>query len=279
MARRSQKTQVIEWLFFNRTGFDASSGTIPRTIMTFQDVVEGIKATGASLETNNPANFWKDITRKNPNTYWPKTVLASGYTGKDAIGGGSKACFEFVPLPEGQSTAFPVGLEPPAELFGRIQQVQSLSMPMATKALGRRDENWLAQVAARLAIVETHFAVFSSSNIAEATFLQTGVKMKLGEVDSAYSLTGADKRTWLLSVEAKGRQESIHEPQVLRAARALSASPAAKDVAGVIPFAIKIVGDSLIYTAEFEPLSSDQDDLNLLSEGLIELTPVVKGIY
>jgi len=61
-------------------------------------------------------------------------------------------------------------------------------MRLDMKALGRRDENWLAQVSARLGVVEAHFARYSQRKVEEISFLQTGLKLGRGEVDSAYSL-------------------------------------------------------------------------------------------
>ncbi|QOD11320.1 hypothetical protein [Rathayibacter toxicus] len=58
----SEKTQVIEWLFFNRK-YDATTGVLSQAVVTMDDLVEGIAATGAKLSTVNVANFWKDLTR------------------------------------------------------------------------------------------------------------------------------------------------------------------------------------------------------------------------
>jgi hypothetical protein len=151
-------------------------------------------------------------------------------------------------------------------------------MPVATKALGRRDENWLAQVSARLAVIETHFAIFSSLQIREVTFLQTGLKMRSGEVDIAYRLIDHTDQAWLLSVEAKGRRENIHTPQVLRAAQALAGTEAAAQVVGIIPFALKVIDASTLYTVEFDPLTSGATTLRLAAEGVMRLVPEVPGI-
>jgi len=83
---------------------------------------------------------------------------------------------------------------------------------------------------------------------------------------------------WLISVEAKGRREDLHQPQVLRAAQAFARSHGVPNIAGVIPFAIKIVGPSLIYTVEFDPVDKTDTVLTLAAEGVIQLVPDVKGI-
>jgi len=274
----SKKTPVIEWLFFNAVGFNPQTHEVGRPVVYMVDVANAIQATKAQLDKDNIANFWKDLTRSNPDSHWPAAVLEAGYTGNDAIGHGNKAVFEFVRLPPGQRKAFKPALEPSEELKSNAHKVQSLSMPIATKELGRRDENWLAQVGVRLFVVETHFAVFSERDVKEVTFLQTGVKMGRGETDVAYGLVDGANDTWLVSVEAKGRREKIHEPQVLRAAKSLAKTAAGKEVTGVIPFAIKIIGRSLIYTVEFNAIRESTDVLTVASQGVIELVPDVRGI-
>jgi hypothetical protein len=154
-------------------------------------------------------------------------------------------------------------------------------MPQAMKALGRRDENWLAQVSARLAVVETFFALFSHRDVREVSFLQTGVKLRRGEVDAAFSITCADGR-WLVSGEAKGRGEPLHGPQIARAAFHLQESAAKKpelqDVRGVVPLGLKIVGPSEIWVVEFEPVETADSALVVASQGVMELVPPVAGI-
>lgn len=275
----SKKPAVIEWLFFNKSGFDKKTNTLKKPVMTFDDVVEGIEKSGAELNTSNPANFWKDITRKNPNSYWPAKVFECGWTGRDGIGDAQKACFVFVRVPAGQTTAFPVGRLPSKELLEKAHAIQSLSIPTATKALGRKDENWLAQVGVRLSVIETHFAVFSNRKLTEISFLQTGIKLNRGEVDIAYKAVDGEGKTWVLAVEAKGKSENIHEEQLQRAANALHDFCKKKvkvEIAGVIPMAVKVVDRSLIYTVEYE--IDETEELAVTCEGVVALRPDVPGI-
>ena len=273
----SMKSSVIEWLFFDKLGF-RTNGNIGDGVVTMGDVVDGIEATASGLSKSNPANFFKDITRNNPDMIWPASVLAAGFTGEDAIGTAPQAVFRFVPLPAGQLTAFPPPLAPSAAMLASPHTIQSLSMPISTKALGRSDENWLAQVAARLHVVETYFAQFSPNSMAEVTFLQTGVKLPQGEADSAYSVVDSSGETWLVSVEAKGRREKIHPPQIHRAAASLLQTSAAQATCGVIPMAMKVVSVSTIYIVEFEKLRVPTDPLTKVGEGVLRLVPDVAGI-
>ena len=155
----SKKTSVIEWIFFNLK-FDSGSGLLRDQIVTFDDISAGIAAAGDGLSSKNPANFWKDLTRADMNASWPTSVFAAGYTGADGIGLGPGACFQFVATLEGQEEPFVDVLEYDESLV-QTHVLQSLSMPVAKKALGRRDENWLAQVSADLHVVETFFSIFS----------------------------------------------------------------------------------------------------------------------
>lgn len=276
----SAKTAIIERLF--DAWFDAETGRLSRTLVTFADIQAAIRDSGVDLSDANPANFWKDLIR-NPraNENWPASVLRRGYTGADAIGQGPRASFSFVPLPAGQESPF---VAPPTPTEGQraaAHPVQSLSLPLAAKALGRRDENWLAQVAQRLSLVETHFAIASNRRVLEVDFLQTGIKLRRGEVDGAYRITeavGIDQQHFLVAVEAKGRDDVIWIPQVARAAEALLGTEAATATAGVIPFAIKIIGPSLIHTIEFVPAPAGASILETASEAVLRLTPEVPGI-
>lgn len=274
----SEKPQVIEWIFDQK--FDPQTGVMVDPVVTFDDITAAIQATGANLKISNPANFWKDLTRNHAtrDRNWPARVLQAGFTGSDAIGNGDRASFKFVPLLPGQATPFAdetLVYDPQKVMSHRVQ---SLSMPRAMKALGRRDENWLAQVAVRLNVIEAFFAVFSARNVIEVSFLQTGLKLKQGEVDAAYSVL-CDDGLWLVSAEAKGKKEQLHLPQVARAATALGRSSSNLGaIAGVIPFGMKIVGDSKIWVVEFAPVAGSSAIPVPVAQGVIELSPSVTGI-
>ena len=278
MGRKSNKTKVIERIFRKR--FNRADGTLSDPVVTLTDLEAAIRPSDR-LSKGNVANFWKDLTRHDVSQHWPASVLKAGYIGEDAIGEAKRAAFKFVPIEAavatvGDAISFEASRVP-------VRDVQSLSMPVATKALGRADENWLAQVAARLSVVETHFALFSSRQVQQVDFLQTGVRLRTGEADVVYSLLDDAGETWLVCAEAKGMNESLHLPQIRRAAAALYASYISKkkvNAAGVIPFGIKVAGTSLIHTVEFEPITGGarEDALVLASEGAVRLVPAVTGV-
>ncbi|WP_336992464.1 hypothetical protein [Leucobacter sp. VD1] len=285
----SEKTQVIEWIFLERK-YDATTGMLADHIVTMDDIADGIRATGANLKPSaNRANFWKDLTRggaKSLNRNWPTQVFAHGFTGDDAIGLRAGAVFMFVPVPDGQSAPFVDELPFDGQL--PIRQLQSLSMPQAMKVLGRSGENWHSQVADRLNVVSSFFALCSPRNVPprsvhEVNFLQTGIKMKGSETDAAFSLL-ADDGQWLVSAEVKGRREQLHLPQIARAAHTLQTTVASAKsstlgaIDGVIPLGIKVVGRSRLWAVEFQPVETPDSRLAKVAEGVFELVPHVPGI-
>ncbi|ROS47904.1 hypothetical protein EDF50_3246 [Frigoribacterium sp. PhB24] len=283
----SAKTEVIEWVFDRR--YDPSTGRLSDAIVTMDDISDGIVATNAKLSSSNPANFWKDLTRNGTaglNRNWPQSVFVRGYAGADAIGQGRRAVFTFVGIVAGQAEPFLEGLLLDDHL--PAIRLQSLSMPQSMKALGRPGENWHAQVADRLNVVSSFFALCSPRNVPprsvhEVNFLQTGIKMRGGETDAAFSLS-ADDGQWLVSAEVKGRTEQFHTPQIARAAHNLQAMAKSTkgstlgDLTGVIPLGIKVVGPSKLWVIEFTPVESADTPLDKVAEGLFELVPHVPGI-
>lgn len=279
----SEKTKVIDWIFLTRK-YDVTSGELIDPIVTMDDITDGIRETGANLKTTNPANFWKDLTRagaRGLNRNWPQNVFESGYAGGDAIGQLDRAVFMFVPTEAGQAEPF-VDAVTFAEQIP-VMQLQSLSMPQAMKALGRPGENWHAQVADRLNVVSSFFAMCSPRSVLEVNFLQSGIKMKDGETDAAFSLI-ADDGQWLVSAEVKGKSEHFHLPQIARAAYALEKtaksvkSSTLGDIVGVIPLGIKVVGKSQLWVVEFAPVDDPNTPLTKMAEGVFELVPHVPGI-
>jgi hypothetical protein len=187
----SLKTTVIEHLFFER--HDPVLGTVSPEVVTFDDIVEAISSTRVALSMANPANFWKDITRTpNAESLWPSNVLRAGYTGDDAIGSTTRACFRFIKLPPGQTTAFPPPPTLEADVASNPIAIQSLSLSADVRSLARDDAAWLAEVSERLCLVETHFALVSGRRTTQIDFLQAGLGLPGGGVDLVYLLREGD---------------------------------------------------------------------------------------
>lgn len=278
---RSQKPQVIQRIY--DTLVDSNTGTLTRTVVTSTDVVEAIlwcnANQGTRLSEKNPANFIKDVIRgSGASGMWPERLHDLRIGGRQVTGDGN--VFEFIQYEEGQTEAFP-------QVFGyhdgvQEHEIQSVSMPFASKALGRNDETYLIQVAIKLGLVETHFALYSDLQVIELNHLQIGIKLRLTEVDSMYSATYSDsageKRQLIITVEAKKRGQRILPEQIVRQVKAaFNETP----VNLVVPLALVSAGGG-IYIAEFAPVRREQSDelesLELAKEVLYKLKPPVKGI-
>ena len=155
-------------------------------------------------------------------------------------------------------------------------------MPLASKALGRDDETYLIQVAIKLGLVETHFALHSRLEVIELNHLQIGIKLRLTEVDSMYAATyvdrGGETRQLIVTVEAKKRRQRILPEQIVRQVKAaFTETP----VDMVVPLALASAGGG-IYVAEFVPILRAQSvelvNLELAKEVLYKLKPPVRGI-
>lgn len=274
---KSAKPPVIDWIHQYLT--DPATGELVRTVVTSDDILAGIDATGAELSKKNPSNFMKDVIRGHgASGMWPDRLKELRIGGKQVTGDGN--IFEFVPYEEGQVDPFPnrFGYHPGVTSL----RLQSVSMPLATKALGRDDETYLIQVAVKLAVVESHFALVSPLNVVEVNHLQIGIKLRLTEVDSMYSATiladdGATRQI-IITAEAKKRRQRILEEQVIQQVRAAFIETRTDEV---VPIAMTAANGG-IYIAEFKKVSrsdlSGFEFLELETEAHYVLCPSVPGI-
>lgn len=283
----SKKTVVVDHLWDVLTAQN-------RTVATFEDVGAAIRhcneAFGNTLKADNPANFMKDLLRGgNASANWPARLSAMRITGRQVTGEGR--IFEFIPFEEGQTEPFPNPFEPSGNEAELV--IQSISIPLATKSLGRQDESWLIQVAVQLRVLETHFANLSPIKMVELTHLQTGIKLNRTEIDSLFLAVIQDKygqyRNALVTCEAKQQKDPILADQIVQ--QIVSAYASVKnldmEIALVIPTALKsLKGRSAIYVAEFEAWApgeaeaseADRKDLIVACSGVYRLHPPVPGI-
>lgn len=282
----SQKTIVVQHLW------DKLQKEGALRPLTFNDVKKAIEDCnefqGTSLSSSNPANFMKDLLRgANASNNWPEKLKELRYTGRQVKGG--NRIFEFVPYDAEQEEPFPN----PFELDGTEQviRLQSVSLPLAAKSLGRTDESWLVQVAVNLKVLEAHFANRSSLKIVELTHLQVGVKLGRSEIDSLFLavLEGESGRfNALVTCEAKQARDPILADQIVQQVVSANASVErlGLGINLIIPVAIKAVAGGSIYVVEFESWSTAEaavDEKNLKElkvsvTGLYELYPPVPGI-
>ena len=288
----SDKLPVIEriWAMLQQ------EGTGRRTVH-FADVLEAIEfcnaADGKTRSVKNPANFMKDLIRKDKASHnWPVSLAAVKIGGRQRVG--ASRVFEFQDYAAGQTEPFPNEHVPK---LGTVPiEVQSLSLPLASKALGRKDESWLMQVVVHLSVLEQHLAR-CSKGVRELVHLQTGVKLSNSEVDGLFRAIveeedGARSHV-LVTCEAKQAGERILEHQVVdqivAAYKSVKKSVPEEELAisAVVPIAIKAIPpDGEIYVVEFESWSpdeaeADEADMKALvpaSEGLYRLVPPVPGV-
>lgn len=285
----SKKTSIIEAIFDAR--WNSRSKTVSNRQVTLADVAKAIRRHNSQhpkdkLSDRNPANFFKDFIRnkRNANSNWPASVLSRGYTAKQITG--ENLCFEFVPLAPAQKTAFPLSVYAPSAKT-EVHRIQSASMSLASRRLGRSDEAWLIQVLVKLNVIQTHLSVASARPIVQVDLLQTNLKQSRAEIDALFLAveegTGeeAGPREVLVTCEAKGMRDDILEDQIIAQVKAVFKMKGTTQ-STVIPLAAKAVDRSTIYIAQFGPVSKAEvieiEGLTLESDGLYELVPPVPGI-
>lgn len=292
--RTSDKPVVIEYLFDKH--WDAAANALIKNVMTLDDVVEAIRACnaidGLTRSPRNPANFLKDIVRsRNASKIWPGKIATLRYTGEQRTGAGDS--FAFVPFEPDQAEPFPDLFRP--DNASVRSKLESVSIPLAAKALGRSDEAWLIQTAVKLRVVEQHMATASNLDVQEITHLQMNVKLRATEIDAIYLATmlmatqstvrkGAAKkpreaRKALITCEAKKHSERILIGQITSQAQAAFEMT---DVDVVIPIAIRSVRHEGIQLIEFEAIERSQASqitrVSYVRDVIYRLEPAVKGI-
>lgn len=284
---KSKKTRIIEDLFNQR--WDVSNGTLTNSVVTLSQVTDAIVSYNTvhrdDMSTRNVANFFKDFirNRESANRNWPHSILSRGYTARQVTG--DNQCFEFVPIRAGQFEPFPPNLIlPPTENTPR-QRIESTSLPLASRRLGRGDEPWLMQVLVRLRVIESHLAIFSAREFEQIDHLQMSVKLRGAEIDALYlgieRLESGSTSEVIICCEAKGRRDDILEDQVLQQTKAVFGMRAVTQSV-VLPIAIKALRPSEVHVVEFDAVSraavSSIVSLTVASEAVFELIPTVPGI-
>jgi hypothetical protein len=283
VASRDDKSAVFEHMFLSR--WDPATNSLVDALFTLGDVTKAIaecnQSDGKTRSVKNAANFAKDYMRKRSaaNQRWPDRIRRAGYTIRQVTGGGN--CFQFIPIAPGE---LPFPLMGDAFNAQRLR-VQSLSMPLASKSLGRDDETWLTQVAVKLHFIEAYFALSGTPRkVVEIDHLQMGAKLRLGEIDSIYRFIedreGA-RFEGLILLEAKGRKEDLGRDQLINCLKAgkslLRGTPTV-----LLPMALKVIGNSEVHVMEFELVRKDEVDtkteLELRYEAVIQVVPPVPGV-
>jgi hypothetical protein len=282
---KSKKTVVIERIF--DTLYDRDNGKFTRTVVTAEDVEQAKnycnEVHGTNLKLNaNPFNFMKDIVRgKSAEKIWPQQLRDLQIGGKQKTGDG--AIFEFVFAADG-------GIESLSEDFLPTEltpefPIQSLSLPIASKALGRTDESWMLQVAVNLRAVETHFATGKGKQIdaLEVSHLQMDIKLRKVQIDALYRVLfqreDGSQAEALITVEAKQQRQRILTEQIQRQVAATFEST---DAEMVIPMAMAAVAGKGIFVVEFKSVTRTDFDqeakLIFHRDSMLVLQPPVRGV-
>lgn len=298
---RSKKTLVVEELY-RRHGLER--------VVTAADVKEAMEAVGADLSNNNPANFLKDLIRKQSVIdNWPESLKRDRISARQRYGSGR--VLEFFEHPQHWPAPFIDRFHPSATT--PVYTVETASLPYLARSLGRREEAWLVQVAVNLRLVETQLAVFSQPDLVtrlrDVTHLQMSMKTQ-PEIDAlfvaTYSVGGraaASIENMLITCEAKQRNERILEDQIREQVRiAFKTTKKLKDepINLVKPIALQVVPwvhegqeEHMIFMVEFqesqrglfEEVAADSDEevfwripLEATSSTLYRLSPPIRAV-
>lgn len=281
---KSQKPYVIERIFDQL--YDPATGTLSKTVVTAPEIQEAKRWCNENRGTtiqldSNPYNFMKDIVRSSVGRQaWPQKIRDLGWVGRQCTG--ATSVFEFVPVDEEESDTIDFKPTESTPTF----PVQSLSLPLASRQLGRKDEPWLLQVTVNLRVVETHFAVGENRQIEalEVNHLQMDLKLRTAQIDALFlakhSLDDSDTHgSVLITAEAKQGNQLILKEQIARQVR--EAFDATRNDL-VIPTAIVGVRNKGIYIVEFKAVHrSEAKDFKtpvFHRDAMFVLHPSVKGI-
>ncbi len=297
--RQTGKTIIIEQIFDSR--WDVATQSVTLDLVTLIDVSKAIKRYNRRvpkgykpMSDKNPANFFKDFIRRTSaaNRNWPKSVLARGYTAQQETGAGNS--FRFTRLPAGHITAFVESESNYPQFPEKVCRIriQSLSMDAKSRLLGRRDESWLMQVAAKLQLVQSHLALCSQRVFIEVSELQQNLKQSGAEIDALFLGKVNSHNSILITVEAKGRKDDILQIQVVAQVNAVMRMKSIQKnraaIAGdagnfyILPMAMKVIEESVVYIAEYEPVKYAKNgritSVSLAQESLCQIMPPVEGI-
>jgi hypothetical protein len=283
----SKKTKVVKYLYEKLS----DEG---RTVANFADVSDAIaecnERYGLDLSDNNPANFMKDLLRgMNASKNWPVELTKARITGRQLTGDGR--IFEFISFDVDQTEAFPN----PFEAEGSEDEfvIESLSLPLATKTLGREDEAWLIQVSVWMRLLENHFARMSCQNLIEVSHLQNNIKLGRSEIDALFLAveehSDGSHHNVLITCEAKQQKDPILGDQIVRQISAAFRSIEHLDlsIAKAVPVAVKALkGRASVYVVEFDAWSrsealadeAEQKELQVASKAVYRLEPPIPGI-
>jgi hypothetical protein len=286
---RTYKTEIILRLFQKR--WDSATQKLRDPIIFSREIRQEYEAyqtrRGHEVENTNPPAFMKDFLRKRTraNANWPREVFEAGYTARQVTGDGR--VFEFIQILPGQVEPFPSTAPDPSAANIVPHRISSVSLPLASRRLGRTDEPWLVQVSVRLHVVETYFALFSSrkATIRQVDHLQNALKLRKTEIDALFlgieEITPGNFREFMITCEAKRKGEDIIAEQVLAQVRAVFNLENVTQTFAV-PLALKSISPSRIHVVEYSEVKREDAEalevLSIINQAIFDLEPAVPGI-
>lgn len=285
---RSYKPEIFLRLFQKR--WNSTTRQLSNPVVFSDEIrqehVEYRTRRGQPVEVTNVPAFMKDFLRKlrNANVNWPPEIFAAGYTARQVTGGGQ--IFEFVPIEPGQTEPFPsTSPTPPPDVIPH--KISSISLPLASRRLGRTDEPWLVQVSVRLHLVETYFALFSSrrDTVRQVDHLQNALKLRRTEIDALFlgveEIAPGKFQEFIITCEAKRVGEDIIAEQVLQQIKAVFKLDNITQPFAV-PLALKSIAPSQIHVVEYGDVRREDaealETLTIVNQAVFELVPAVPGI-
>lgn len=285
----SKKSGIFERLFEKR--WNDALGNLTEPIVNLEEVADEIVLFNAGkpkkqrLSQKNPANFYKDFTRKvrSANRNWPVAIKSKRFT---AVGlTGESRCFKFIPIPSSREEPF-VDVFPAISDEQGSHRVSSASLPLAARQLSRGDEPALIQTLVRLRVIETHMALFSPlrQRIVQVDHLQNSVKLRDSEIDALFLAVikndNGSNQNVLITCEAKQRGEDLMLEQISRQPLAAFDSTSGYDM--VVAIGARSYAPSKIQIVEFQPVFRnsfhENDPLDLAGSNIYVLEPAVDGI-
>lgn len=278
----SDKTMVIDALFEERY----TERGLSKTVVTLADIGEAIRQVnndeGVEMSDRNPANFWKDFTRKKKlaNEWWPQHIFDLGFTAKSVTGNGR--AFEFVKIQSNQTVPFPEDVPGPAAAT-RVIDIPTTLLPSIVREMKRNDESLIVQLVARLFIMHYHFCTISPirMSLVALEHVADGIKLCESEIDTLYIAHTDDGwgngGTIAITGEAKNQHEDHCLEQIMRQPSAVF-EHGIGGVMAAIPCAIKVTGPSEIHVVEFNKVSKGFTDITVAADAVYRLCPRIPGL-
>jgi hypothetical protein len=292
----SDKPPVFEKLFNDR--WDSATGTLSDSMILSSDIRKAMIDCDSKLSTRNIQNFLKDFIRHPPcNPNWPASLVSKRYTARQVYGKrGAEQVFEFIPYLADQTIPFP-------DIFGSedietVHPIESISLPSAARALGRKDESWLIQSCVHQRLIETHFALNSPLEVVDIFHLQNSVKVT-PEIDALFLISFKDGKSIkkaLVTFEAK-RGELILPDQIKAQIAKMGHECKTKKDLSEIEFVIGMAcksepkdGRRVIYLFELKPIAvgiaeafhtgknAYQLEFERATQAAYEFKPPIRGI-